>query len=258
MTELGFVGCLLDPDPFEGEGDPPGLGEEYWYPLYDKLRQLDVPAMIHSASCSSPRESYSLHFINEESIAVLGLVGSKVFADFPTLKVVVAHGGGAIPYQIGRFRSPGLRRGDSRGFPRQAPSAALRHLHSEEGLELLFKVVGLANCLFGTERPGTGGGSIRRPVEALDDLRPVVEGSTFCRTATAVSCSRTTRAASTGALSPTTGGRLMAEIVIGLGTSHGSQVSLTPDWWEARRARSQAHALRRATRRRPRARRAGA
>src|SRR5262245_23527102 len=52
VEELGFVGCLLNPDPFEGEGDPPGLGERYWYPLYEKLCELDVPAMIHSASCS--------------------------------------------------------------------------------------------------------------------------------------------------------------------------------------------------------------
>lgn len=177
VTELGFVGCLLNPDPFEGDGDPPGLGEEYWYPLYDKLCQLDVPAMIHSASCTSPRESYSLHFINEESIAVLGLVGSNVFTDFPALKVVVAHGGGAVPYHIGRFRSPGLRRGDTEDFLDK-----VRRLHfdtcvySEEGLELLFKVIGPANCLFGTERPGSGRGIDPATGRALDDLRPVIEG----------------------------------------------------------------------------------
>lgn len=177
VNELGFVGCLLNPDPFEGEGDPPGLNEEYWYPLYDKLCELDVPAMIHSASCASPRESYSLHFINEESIAVLGLAGSRVFTDFPTLKVVVAHGGGAVPYQVGRFRSPGLRRGETEDFLDK-----LRRLYfdtcvySEEALELLFKVVGPANCLFGTERPGTGRGIDPATGRALDDLRPAIEG----------------------------------------------------------------------------------
>ena len=176
VTELGFVGCLLNPDPLEGEGDPPGLGDEYWYPLYEALCRLDVPAMIHAASCGSPRESYSLHFINEESIAVLGLVTSRVFEDFPALKVVVAHGGGAIPYQLGRFRSPGLRRGDPEDF-----ADNLRRLHmdtcvySADGLELLFKVVGAANCVFGTERPGTGRGVDPATGRALDDLRPVIE-----------------------------------------------------------------------------------
>ena len=142
MTELGFVGCLLNPDPNEGDGTaPPGLGDRYWYPLYEKLCELDVPAMIHSASCSAPRESYSLHFINEESIAVLGLLTSKVLDDFPELKIVVAHGGGAIPYQLGRFRARNLKLG-AEDF-----AVRLRRLHfdtvlySVDALELLHELV---------------------------------------------------------------------------------------------------------------------
>ena len=72
VKELGFVGCLINPDPNEGQGPtPPGLGDEYWYPLYAKLVELDVPALVHSAGCRRPREPYSLHFINEESIAIV-------------------------------------------------------------------------------------------------------------------------------------------------------------------------------------------
>lgn len=56
VKELGFAGCLINPDPNEGESPPPGLGEEYWYPLYEKLVELDVPALVHSAGCRSPRE----------------------------------------------------------------------------------------------------------------------------------------------------------------------------------------------------------
>src|SRR5690606_38358332 len=89
VKELGFVGCLLNPDPTEGDGPPPpGLGDRFWYPLYEKLVELDVPALIHSASCCSPRESYTLKFINEESIAIISLLDSTVFEDFPTLKLV--------------------------------------------------------------------------------------------------------------------------------------------------------------------------
>src|SRR5690625_3188347 len=53
VKEQGFIGCLLNPDPMEGDGTPPpGLGDEFWYPLYEKLCELDVPALIHSAgSC---------------------------------------------------------------------------------------------------------------------------------------------------------------------------------------------------------------
>src|SRR5207253_530212 len=94
VKELGFAGCLLNPDPTEGDGErPPGLGETFWYPVYEKLVEFDIPALIHSASSCDPRESYTLKFINEESIAVISLLESRVFDDFPRLKLVVPHGG---------------------------------------------------------------------------------------------------------------------------------------------------------------------
>ncbi len=177
VTELGFVGCLVNPDPCEGDGTAvPGLGDRYWYPLYEKLCELDVPALIHSASCTSPRESYSLHFINEESIAVLGLVNSKVFDDFPTLKIVVAHGGGAIPYQLGRFRASGLKSGQVDFAVRLRRLWFDTVLYSADGLELLFKVVGPDRCLFGTEAPGTVAAVDPDTGLSLDDLKPVIDG----------------------------------------------------------------------------------
>jgi 4-oxalmesaconate hydratase len=177
VLELGFVGCLLNPDPCEGDGTPvPGLGDRYWYPLYEKLCELDVPAMIHSASCSSPRESYSLHFINEESIAIMSLLSSKVFDDFPSLKIVVAHGGGAIPYQLGRFRAGGLKSGQVDFATRLKQLYFDTVLYSPDGLELLFKVVGPERCMFGTERPGTGAAVDPATGLSLDDLKPVIDG----------------------------------------------------------------------------------
>jgi 4-oxalmesaconate hydratase len=176
-VDLGFVGCILNPDPMEGEGPPPpGLGDEYWYPLYEKLCQYDIPALIHSASCSSERESYSLHFINEESIAVVSLLTSRVFEDFPALKLVVGHGGGAIPYQLGRFRAGPFKSGKGIDFAERM--RLLNYdtcVYSSEGLELLFKVVGPDNCLFGTELPGTGSAIDPATGNSLDDLRPVIE-----------------------------------------------------------------------------------
>jgi 4-oxalmesaconate hydratase len=177
VKELGFVGCLLNPDPTEGDGaPPPGLGDPFWYPLYEKMVELDVPALIHSASSCCPRESYTLKFIVEESIAVVSLLESKVFEDFPTLKIVVGHGGGAIPYQMGRFRAWNRRRQEPRSYDEK-----LRQLYfdtcnySKESLDFLFRVVGVDNCLFGTESPGTG--SVRDPDTGrdFDDLKPVIE-----------------------------------------------------------------------------------
>ena len=177
VSELGFVGCLINPDPTEGEGPtPPGLGDPFWHPLYQTMTELDVPGLIHSAGSCSARESYTLKFINEESIAIVSLLGAKTFDTFPKLKIVVAHGGGAIPYQMGRFRSWTVRKGETVSFDEQ-----LKRLYfdtcnySKEAIELLLKVAGTDNVLFGTEKPGTG--SARDPISGrdYDDMKPVIE-----------------------------------------------------------------------------------
>ena len=173
----GFVGCLLNPDPGECSGvETPPLGDRFWYPLYEKLVELDVPGHIHSTGCRSERLTYSLHFINEENIAVVSLLTSDVFKDFPTLKILVSHGGGAIPYQFARFEASSLRRKGATRF-----SEMMRHLYydtvlySKDALELLFRTVGVDRCLFGTERPGVGTVLDPRTGRWLDETRYTIE-----------------------------------------------------------------------------------
>jgi predicted TIM-barrel fold metal-dependent hydrolase len=116
VKKLGFKGFLLNPDPYENDGNKaPPMGDRYWYPLYEKACELDVPLHIHTAGSRFPqREPYSLYFVNEETTAVYGFVNSTVFQDFPQLKIVVSHGGGAMPYQIGRFNA-GSAKGGAQG-----------------------------------------------------------------------------------------------------------------------------------------------
>src|SRR6185437_10636687 len=53
VQELGFVGCNLNPDPSGGHWSSPPLTDRYWYPLYERMVELEVPAMVHvSASCN--------------------------------------------------------------------------------------------------------------------------------------------------------------------------------------------------------------
>ena len=180
VKELGMVGCLLNPDPGEHSGvETPPLGDRYWYPLYEKLVELDVPGHIHSAGCRSARLSYSLHFINEESIAVISLLNSNVFKDFPTLRLLVSHGGGAIPYHVGRFEASALRRGTERFSEKMRNLWYDTVLYSANALELLFKTVGADRCLFGTERPGVG--TVKDPETGkwLDETAHIINGFDF-------------------------------------------------------------------------------
>lgn len=175
VKRLGFKGCLLNPDPYENSGTaPPPMGDHYWYPLYEKLCELDVPAHIHSAGSRSPRAPYTLNFVLEETMAVYGLLHSDVFKDFPELKIVVSHGGGAIPYHVGRFHASALRRGGD--FYK-----TMRNLHydtvlySEEALRLLIKTVGADRCLFGAECPGVGSAVEPKTGKTLDDIAPIIQ-----------------------------------------------------------------------------------
>ena len=175
VTEHGFVGALLNPDPCEGVGQPPALSDRFWYPMWEALCELDVPALIHSAGCRPPaRESYSLHFIQEETLAVAALVSSKVFDDFPDLKIVVSHGGGAIPYQRGRFEPQAIRQGTTyREMLRKLYYDTC--LYTQDSIELLLRAVGVDRCMFGSEKPGVG--STRDPATGrwIDDIHLLID-----------------------------------------------------------------------------------
>src|SRR5438046_552327 len=53
VNEYGFVGLNLNPDPSDGYWTGPPLTDRWWYPLYEAMVELEVPAMIHvSMSCN--------------------------------------------------------------------------------------------------------------------------------------------------------------------------------------------------------------
>ncbi len=174
VNELGFKGTLLNPDPYENTGThPPAMGDKYWYPLYEKLCELDVPAHIHGTGSRSPREPYSLRFINEETTAVFGLINSDVFKDFPDLKIVVSHGGGAMPYQLGRFQAGSMRRAEGDRFIDGMHKLYFDTvLYTKDAIELLLKVVGPENALFGAECPGVGSKVDPATGREMDDIAP--------------------------------------------------------------------------------------
>jgi 4-oxalmesaconate hydratase len=183
--EYGFVAVLVNPDPAEGLNTSPTLSDPYWYPLYEKLCQLDLPMHVHSANCCG-RETYDEHFVTEESLAITSLARSDVFKRYPSLKVLISHGGGSIPYQIGRWRSNRQMEIKAGRLPKDFETfdTTLKRfwfdtcLHNQKSLELLFDVVGTDRCLFGTERPGSGAGVDPVSGRPYEDIRPTIEAIT--------------------------------------------------------------------------------
>ena len=98
--ELGHAGVLINPDP-SGERDTPGVDDKYWYPLYEKAQEHDAPLLLHPSITKDRRvrsipHNYQINNVWEEYLATLLYIASDVFKDFPRLKVVICHGGGAL------------------------------------------------------------------------------------------------------------------------------------------------------------------
>jgi predicted TIM-barrel fold metal-dependent hydrolase len=181
VKELGFVGCMINPDPWEGEQLTPGMGDlDYWGDLYAKMVELDVPALIHSAACKNPWDTYTNYFITQETLCILSMLRGEVFKTFPNLKIIVAHGGGSIPYHIGRWRASFGRHAGVDGFDGLLKQFYFDSvLYNQESLELLFKLCGTDRCMFATENPGTGSYQDPKTGKWLDDTKPLIEAIDF-------------------------------------------------------------------------------
>jgi predicted TIM-barrel fold metal-dependent hydrolase len=175
VNELGMIGLMINPDPFEGTEEFPGMGEEAWYPLYEKMVELDVPALIHSATTKKQYDYYQNYFITTETSCILQMVEKRVFNTFPNLKIIVSHGGGSIPYQIGRWRS-NFGRMMGLDFDEELKKFYFDTvLYNQEALDLLFRIVGTDRCMFGTENPGTGTWFDPKKGRLLDDIKPDID-----------------------------------------------------------------------------------
>jgi 4-oxalmesaconate hydratase len=107
VTELGFVGCNLNPDPSGGYWTGPPLTDRAWYPFFEKMVELDVPAMIHvSGSCNANFHATGAHYLNADTTAFMQFLAGDLFKDFPALRFVIPHGGGRGPLPLGPV--PGL------------------------------------------------------------------------------------------------------------------------------------------------------
>ena len=156
VNELGFIGCNLNPDPSGGHWTAPPLTDRYWYPLYEKMVELDVPAMVHvSSSCNPNFHHTGAHYLNADTTAFMQFVTADLFKDFPALRFVIPHGGGAVPYHWGRYRglAQDLKRPPLGDLIRDNVffDTCVYHL---AGIELLLRIIPADNVLFGSEMVG--------------------------------------------------------------------------------------------------------
>jgi 4-oxalmesaconate hydratase len=177
LVGLGFVGVNLNPDPSGGYWKSPPLTDRYWYPMFEKLVEHEMPAMIHvTASCNPAVHHTGAHYINGDTTAFMQLLQGDLFRDFPTLKLVIPHGGGAVPFHWGRYR--GLAQDMKKPLLTEHLmknvffDTCVYHL---PGIELLAKVISADNILFASEMLGAVKGIDPETGSYFDDTRRYVD-----------------------------------------------------------------------------------
>src|SRR3712207_2698240 len=148
--------------------------------------------MVHvSSSCNPAFHALGAYYLNADTSVFMQLLEGDLFERFPTLRLVIPHGGGAIPYHWGRYRGLAMRMG------RPDPSTLLRNVffdtavYHQPGIDLLTRVVPAENVLFasvilgavrgGDPEPGTAGDDTKRCLAAAglsaDQRQAVFEGN---------------------------------------------------------------------------------
>jgi aminocarboxymuconate-semialdehyde decarboxylase len=159
VRQCGAVGGVI-----AANVDGTNLGEAPLEEFWAAAVELDVPVFIHPTQPTplGRTRNYGLNQAVQYIFDTTATVGSLIFAGvldrFPSLTLILAHGGGFFPYQIGRFDRI-YRNLPAPTVPAQPPSAYRRRffydtiLHDAAALRYLRDLVGSDRLLLGTDYP---------------------------------------------------------------------------------------------------------
>ena len=141
--------------------------------------ELDVPAMVHvSSSCNPAFHFTGAHYINADTTAFMQLIQGDLFKDFPRLKFVIPHGGGAVPYHWGRYR--GLAQDMKRPLLKDHLLKNVYFdtcVYHQPGIDLLLKVIPIENILFASEMVGAVRGIDPETEQYFDDTKRYIDAT---------------------------------------------------------------------------------
>ncbi len=178
VEEMGFIGCNLNPDPSGGFWTGPPLDDRSFWPLYEAMCELDVPAMIHvSDTCNPNFHTTGSHYLGADTTAFMQVLTSGLFKDFADLRFIIPHGGGAVPYHWGRFRGIAQDRGWQTLDELMANVWFDTCVYHQPGIDLLVDVVPVDNILFASEMVGAVRGIDPQTGHFYDDTRRYIDGA---------------------------------------------------------------------------------
>jgi 4-oxalmesaconate hydratase len=135
--------------------------------------------MIHvSQACNPHVFTTGSHYLGADTTAFQQLLVSDVLRDFPTIRFVIPHGGGAVPYHWGRFRGilqdQGLPELDDIVRDRIFVDTCVYH---QAGIDLLLSVVPTECIVFASEMVGAVRGIDPRTGHCYDDTKRYLDAA---------------------------------------------------------------------------------
>jgi aminocarboxymuconate-semialdehyde decarboxylase len=149
-------------------------------PVFSVAQQLDVPLFLHPQNAGDLTRLQDYHlwnlvgFMMETATAAARLLMSGIFERYPRLKIVLAHGGGFLPYQLGRLDHGHRVRPELNARLPKAPTAYLGKIfcdsltHNVQALRFLIDRIGANHVVLGSDHPFDMG--CDTPVDAVRAL----------------------------------------------------------------------------------------
>ncbi len=191
VTSLGMIATMVAADPASID-----LSHDSMEPFWAAAAALDVPVVIHPATHGpgAITRPIPLTFIMgrtfDTTVTSAKLILSGLLDRHPNLKLVLVHGGGYLPYQIGRLDN-GYETGAARTveLQRGLPSSYLPLMYYDtvsmgrEALRLLLDVAGAKHMMIGSDFVAQAGDE--HPIERVKQVNPTPEEFHFmcCGTA---------------------------------------------------------------------------
>jgi aminocarboxymuconate-semialdehyde decarboxylase len=160
VTGLGLVGGEIG----TSLPGPAAIDEAGLEPLFETAEALDVPLLLHPNDPPVPLLG-AFHLPNgignplDTTIAAARLMFSGTLDRYPTLRIILVHGGGFLPYQFGRLDRIHQMRSEAQTRMSNAPSTYMRRFwidsvtHSTAALEYLARLMGTDRVVLGSDYP---------------------------------------------------------------------------------------------------------
>ena len=133
--------------------------------------------MIHVSGCCNPAmHTTGSYYLNADTMVMMQVLLSDLFKQFPKLKFIIPHGGGAVPFHWGRFRGIALNNGKPELAEIMGNNIFFDTcVYHQPGIDLLAKVIPVDNILFASEMVGAVKGIDPETGHHYDDTKRYVD-----------------------------------------------------------------------------------